>query len=324
MKLNIMSVLLSLLILLPLAAKGSTDESTGKSPVRVASLTGPSGLSMARMVCDPPRINSVPFQFEIAGSVDVLIPKLVTGDIDIGILPVNVAAKLHATNPQLLVVGAVTGLGMLCVVTRNSAITRIEDLSGKKLYVAGQGATPEYVLRTLLKKAGVDQPLLDFSLSPADIAAALASGKIDYAVLPEPFTTLALARDTETPRLFRAIVLSDAWRTAGFARDFPMTVCVIRRQFAQNNPELVRSFLEAYRQSIEWTVDNPAEAGVCAERSGLALLARVAEQAIPYCGYTFIPASEARPIIDSLLSVFLDYAPSSIGGKLPDGSFYFK
>lgn len=323
MKLRVVSVLLSLLILLPLAAKGRAEERSGESPVRVASLTGPSGLSMARMVCNPPRIDSTLLQFEIAGSVDVLIPKLVTGDIDIGILPVNVAAKIHATDPELLVVGAVTGLGMLSVITRDPAVTRIVDLAGKKLYVAGQGATPEYVLRTLFKKAGVHPVMLDFSLSPADIATALASGRIDYAVLPEPFTTLALARDTLTPPLVRTFSLSAAWQSYGFSEDFPMTVCVIRRQFARDNPALVRSFLEAYRQSILWTVTNPAEAGICAERAGLGILAPVAEKAIPYCGYTFIPASEARPIIDSLLSVFLDYEPSSIGGKLPDGSFYF-
>lgn len=324
MKLRVVSVVLSLLILLPLSAKGRAEEDTGETPVRVASLTGPSGLSMARMVCNPPRIGSSTLHFEIAGSVDVLLPKLVTGDIDIGILPVNVAAKIHATDPELLVVGAVTGLGMLSVVTRDPAVTGIADIAGKRLYVAGQGATPEYVLRTLLKKAGVHPGNLDFSLSPADMATALASGKIHHAVLPEPFTTLALVRDTSSPPLVRAFSLSDAWRASGFASDFPMTVCVIRRSFALKHAALVRNFLEAYRESILWTMENPAKAGQCAEQAGLGLLAPVAEKAIPYCGYTFIPASEAQEIIDSLLSVFLEYAPSSIGGTLPDERFYFK
>ncbi len=324
MKQRVVSVLLSLLVLLPISAKGKGDELSGKPFVRVASLAGPSGLSMARMICDPSRIGSARAQFEVAGSVDVLLPKLVTGDIDIGILPVNVAAKLHAADPDLLVVGAVTGLGMLSIVTRDPGVTEIADLAGKKLYVAGQGATPEYVLRTLLDKAGIRTVILDFSLSPADIAAALASGVIDYAVLPEPFTTLALSRDSITPHLVRTISLSEAWRASGFADDFPMTLCVIRRAFARENPAFIRDFLESYRQDILWTIANPAEAGVCAERAGLGLLATVTEKAIPFCGYTFIPASESQPIIDSLLEVFLEYAPASIGGSLPDERFYFK
>lgn len=324
MKQRVVSVLFSLLVLLPVMAKGRGEGTPGETPVRVASLSGPSGLSMARMVCDPPRIGSALFRFEVAGSVDVLLPKLVTGDIDIGILPVNVAAKLYAADPETLVVGAVTGLGMLSVVTRDPSVAAIADLSGKKLYVAGQGATPEYVIRTLLDRANVRPEALDFSLAPADIAVALASGTIGYAVLPEPFTTLALARDTSAPPLLRAISLSKAWHRSGFSNDFPMTVCVIRRAFARENPDLVHSFLEAYNQSILWTIENPAEAAKCAERAGLGILAPVAEKAIPYCGYTFIPASEAQAIIESLLSVFLEYAPSSIGGALPDEGFYFK
>jgi len=279
---------------------------------------------MARMISNPPHIGSAPVSFEVAGSVDVLLPKLVTGDIDIGILPVNVAAKLHASNPDLIVTGAVTGLGMLSVVTRDGSVSSIADLAGKKLYVAGQGATPEYVLRTLLKKAGISSVTLDFSLSTPDIAAALAAGRISYAVLPEPFTTLALSRDSSIPPLIRTISLSEAWKTNGFSDDFPMTVCVIRKSFAEEHPDLVRAFLKEYAETIRWTLLHPAEAAQYADNAGLGILASVAEKAIPYCGYTYIPAPEGRALIESLLNVFLDYAPESIGGKLPDGSFYFQ
>ena len=279
---------------------------------------------MARMFCDPSKNVSVPARFETAGSVDVLLPKLVTGDTDIGVLPVNVAAKLHASNPQLLVTGAVTGLGMLSVVTRDTTITRLTDLEGKTIFVAGQGATPEYVLRTLLKKAGLGTVIPDFSLSAADIAAALASGRISLALLPEPFTTLALERDSLEPPLYRALSLTRLWKEYGFGDDFPMTVCVIRRNVAEQYPAEVAAFLESYRQSILWTMEHPADAARCAQEADLGLLASVAEEAIPHCGFTFIRAREAKPFIDSLLSVYLDYAPAAIGGKLPDRSFYLE
>jgi NitT/TauT family transport system substrate-binding protein len=239
-------------------------------------------------------------------------------------LPVNVAAKLHASNPQLLVTGAVTGLGMLSVVTRDTTITRLTDLEGKTIFVAGQGATPEYVLRTLLKKAGLGTVIPDFSLSAADIAAALASGRISLALLPEPFTTLALERDSLEPPLYRALSLTRLWKEYGFGDDFPMTVCVIRRNVAEQYPAEVAAFLESYRQSILWTMEHPADASRCAQEADLGLLASVAEEAIPHCGFTFIPAREAKPFIDSLLSVYLDYAPAAIGRKLPDRSFYLE
>jgi NitT/TauT family transport system substrate-binding protein len=36
----------------------------------------------------------------------------------------------------------------------------------------------------------------------------------------------------------------------------------------------------------------------------------------------FTPAPAARKSVEKLLGVFLDLAPASIGGKLPDGGFY--
>ncbi len=319
----VLPILLSAFLLASLSAAGGR-ESPGETGLGVAALSGPSALSMARMICDPAKHVTVPTRFETAGSVDVLLPKLITGDMDIGILPVNVAAKLHASNPDLLVAGAVTGLGMLSIVTRDQSITQFGDIAGKTIHVAGQGATPEYVLRTLLKKAGITSVTLDFSLSPADIAAGLASGRISLALLPEPFTTLALVRDTLEPPLFRALSLTAVWNAYGFGEDFPMTLCVVRRSVAENNPEQVAAFLESYRENILWTRDNPEAAAACARKADLGILAAVAEKAIPHCGYTFIPASEARAVIESLLSVFLEFAPDAIGGKLPDGSFYLQ
>jgi NitT/TauT family transport system substrate-binding protein len=38
----------------------------------------------------------------------------------------------------------------------------------------------------------------------------------------------------------------------------------------------------------------------------------------------FIPAQEARPDLEALFKVFLDFAPASIGGSLPGEDFYYK
>jgi NitT/TauT family transport system substrate-binding protein len=38
----------------------------------------------------------------------------------------------------------------------------------------------------------------------------------------------------------------------------------------------------------------------------------------------FIPAREAKPALETLFQAFLDFAPVSIGGKLPADSFYLR
>lgn len=298
------------------------------SAIRVATIVGSSGVGMASLIVNPPVLApDTAVSFETAGSVDVLLPKLLNGDVDIGILPPNVAAKIYNIGKGSVVAGAVVGNGMLALVTRDQSIRTLADLAGKTVCVAGQGSTPEYVTRTLLKKYGLsdESVTLDFSIPPTEIPAALVSDKINYAILPEPFATVALMNEKSGDKpLRRAILLKDAWAQSGFGADFPMTLCVVRAPFARKYPAAVRKFLDAYRDSIAWTVANPEAAGPLVERAGLGLKAPIAARAIPSCNFAFIPASEGRASIERLLSVFRDYAPEAIGGKLPDDGFYFK
>lgn len=312
-------------------ARGNIEDKTIEKPsvLRVAALAGPSGLGMSQLIGMPPTLaGNVATTFEIEGSVDVLLPKLVNGDIDIGILPPNIAAKLYNLNPGSVVAAAIVGNGMISLVTRDAAIRSFSDLAGKTVTVAGQGATPEYVFRALLAAKGIEPEsvTLDFSIPVPEIAASLISNKTSYALLPEPFATVAVlnGKIPEDMPVFKAIDLRDSWKESGLGEDFPMTLCVVRSEFAQKHPELVSEFLELYRASIEWTVENPAEAGVLSEKVGLGLKAAIAARAIPSSNYVFIPAREGKASIEQLLSVFIKYAPAAIGGRLPDDGFYLK
>ncbi len=302
---------------------GSDDGRTVS--VRVASLSGPSGLGMSRLYTNPPSLDGCRVSLEVLPSVDVMYPKLLNGDVDIGILPPNVAAKLYNKNPSSIVAGAVVGNGMLTVVTGNDRISSLRDLGGSTVYLTGQGSTPEYVMRTLISRQGLSGVELDFSLPAPELAAALASGKVECALLPEPFATVAVSKGKDAGRpIRRAISVSAEWGRAGLGENFPMTLCVIRADFARRNPEAVRQFLAAYRESIAWTVANPRLAAESSARAGVGLEAGVAERAIPACALAYIPAVEARGAIEALLSTFLAYSPEAVGGKLPDEGFYFK
>lgn len=312
-------------------ASGKKDETkTEEIPatLKAAAITGPSGIGMAYLFSNPPSLgDETVVTFEAAGSADVLLPKLLSGDIDIGILPPNVAAKLYNVNPDSVVAGAIVGNSTLSLVTRDASIKSLKDLAGRTVSVAGQGATPEYVLRTLLAKSGLpaDSVTLDFSIPNPEIAAALVSDKISCALVPEPFATVAVMNGSKGDApVQRAFLLRDEWNAAGLGNDFPMTVCVIRKEYAEKHPATVRKFLEAYRSSIEWTVANPAEAGKLVESAGLGLKAPVAAKSIPSCNFVYIPASESRESLEKLLSAFIEFAPEAVGGKLPDEGFYFK
>ena len=290
--------------------------------VNIAALNGPSGIGMAYLFETKPDLDGAKSNYEVVACVDVLLPKLLKGEVDIGILPPNAAAKVYNKNKGAIVMGAIVGEGMLTIVSTDSSVTSLASLKGKKLTVAGQGATPEYMIRYLAAKEGISLEggaegiELDFSIPNAEIAAAIASGKIQNALVPEPFATVAC---TNAKNCRRAVNIQELWGK----NNYPMTVVVINAKFASQYPETVQSFLDAYKTSIQWTNTFPVAAGALVEKHTLGLKAMIAAKAIPNANFTFTYAKDSKAKIESLLSVFMSFAPEAIGEKLPDSSFYF-
>lgn len=311
--------------------------SAGNRTINVAALNGPSGIPMAYLFENKPQVSGADFQFQVVAGADVLLPKLLKGEIDVGILPPNVAAKVFTKNNSALVVAAVMGQGMLNLITKDETIVSLADLQGKTVTVAGQGATPEYMFRYLLKSNGItiaedgaapdaNSVALDFSVPAAEIAAALLSDKIQYAVVPEPFSTVATTKDASVRR---AINLQKEYAALNEAvgkewENYPMTVLVARKSLVETSPEILRGLLASAKNAVDWTVAYPSEAGTLVQSHTLGLQAPIASKVIPNGAYVFVPATEARSQLEELFSIFLDFAPEAIGGGLPSDDFYFE
>ncbi|MDR0719875.1 MAG: ABC transporter substrate-binding protein, partial [Treponema sp.] len=94
--------------------------------------------------------------------------------------------------------------------------------------------------------------------------------------------------------------------------------------FAAANPSAVKTILESLKGSIEWVVSHPAEAGALVEKHGMGLKAAVVAAAVGRSNYMYVPASKARPAIEALFRVFMEYSPQSIGETLPGDAFYLE
>lgn len=290
--------------------------------LNAAILSGPSCIPVCKIV-ENPVIDDIQINFEKFATPQNLLPKLVKKEIDLAFLPVNVAAKVFNTANKNIVCLAVTGNGNIFLITKDTKVNKISDLSGKKVQVAGQGATPDYLFRYLLQQNEINdnEIFLDYSVPNAQIAAQLISGKIDYAVVPEPFVTIAKTKSKDVR------VAVDFQQEYKFFSDgnqnYPLTVMIARKEFAQNNQEIIEKFLKEYEKSLEWTLKNPAAAGKLCETLDFSLAANVVAKSIPNSNYTFIRAVEAKTQIEELLTIFMNLDKASVGQVLPSDDFYF-
>jgi NitT/TauT family transport system substrate-binding protein len=290
--------------------------------IRVGALKGPTGIGMIKLFENPPALpQGETLALEAVPSADAIAAKLVAGEFDAAVLPVNMAAKLSIAGLPYRMV-AVVGMGMVSVITTDPAIHTFSDLKGREIHVAGQGATPEFLMRAIARKKGLDADkdmTLTFQLPPPEIAASLVAGRISTAVLPEPFATQVLKGNAQARVPF---ALDALWQETSGRSGYPMSVFVMRNDLLKDHAGAAKAIANAYESSVAWVKAHPAEAGVLVEKHDLGLRAAIASAAIPRSAYVFVPAPTARPDVEALLSVFLSIAPKSIGGRLPSPDFY--
>jgi NitT/TauT family transport system substrate-binding protein len=310
------SILFYVFVLFITAAAGA------QAPLTVYTIKGPSGVGMIRLFEDPPVVGGARIRMEALAQADLMAAKFIAGEARVGILPPNVAAKIASTGKPIQI-AAVTGTGMLSLITGDPAVRRIEDLRDRQVEVAGQGATPDFVFRRILLSKGINPDLdirLGYSLAYPEIAQSLIAGRISVALLPEPFATMARSGKSS----LRVVGdIQAEWAAAGGLGNYPMTVLVVDAGFAKSEPAAMQAILAALKASIEWVTANPSEAGALVEKHDLGLRAAVVTAAIPRSNYVYIGAKDARPSIEALFKTFLEFAPASIGSKLPPDSFYF-
>ncbi len=308
----------------------SVPEQAEKTPdsvekIRLGILNGPTGIAAAYLMENPSEVKGAELSVEKFASVPAELPKLLKGEIDIGFLPANVAAKVYNSNKGAVVALGICGNGNLSVISTDPSLNSFEGLKGKTLYAAGQASTPEYMALYLLGKKNIpantkDGVTLDFSIPTADIAAALISGKISCALVPEPFATVATIK---SDKVKRSIDIQKEYAALENGESYPLTLLVVNAKYAAEHADQVASFIEAYKKAVEWTNANANQAGVLVQKHTLGLMAPIAAKAIPNAAFVWTPAVEGKAEIEKLLSIFLATAPESVGGSLPNEGFFY-
>ena len=314
---KMMLCVLTLVLALSLCAMGAADEKAN-----VFALKGPTGIGLVGVMENHPD----DYSFTLAGAADEIVAAIASGSADIAACPTNLASTLYKKTNGNVQLMALNTLGVLHVVSNDPSIDSFDDLAGHKLYATGQATVPEYALRYILEQTGLtDKVEVEFVAEHSELATLMAAGKVDVGMLPEPHVTSVLMQNPEMKTVIDVTeAFEDAAAKAG-AQDMVLSMgCVIvRREFAEKNPEKVSAFLDAYSASVAMVNSDPAAAGELVQKHGVMPKAAVAARAIPNCHIVFIEGESVRTQVEPLYQVLLSANPASIGGALPGDDFYY-
>ncbi|MBO7729698.1 MAG: ABC transporter substrate-binding protein [Lachnospiraceae bacterium] len=304
------------------STKEQTSAQDTSVEINVTALKGPTGMGMAYLNQQSDDGNTAyKYTINYAGAPDEVVGGLISGEIDIAAVPVNLAATLfNKTNGEILT-AAVNTLGVIYIVENGENVQSMADLAGKKIVASGQGSTPEYALNYLLEKNGLTgQVEVEYVSEHDEAVSALVAGKADLVMIPEPKVTAALSQ-LETARV--AISLTDEWDKVS---DTQMItgVLVVQKAFANEHPEILKDFLEEYKASVKFTNANPQEASQLIEKYGIIPKAPVALKALPNCNIVYIDGSEMAASVTAMLTTLFDANPASVGGKLPGEEMFYE
>lgn len=310
------AALLILALLIPIAS-GAENE-----PMRVAVLSGNVGLSMVKLI-DRPEAVKYPVRFEVYNNPNPVLAKLVSGDLDLAGLPANMAAILYNKGVPVQL-ASIIGWGVMYVISSDATIKTWPDLRNREVYVASKGAISDILFRYLVNKNGLDPEKdmkIQYIASAAELAQLAASGKATIAAVPEPWVTEALEKD---PRLKIVLDYQQEWRRMEKqGLNYPQTCIVVRKGFAREHPQALREFLKDLESAISWANTHPEAAGVLAEKY-VQIPAAVAQKGMARSNLRYADAYKVRREVDLFLHRLAEYAPDSVGGKVPDEAFYYQ
>jgi len=269
-----------------------------------------------------------------SGSVESAVPVTVqywkTGDEAIGllsndtaqfaILPITTAVNMNAAGLDLALLGVHEWKVFYLVAADGQPFDGWDSLIGKTVYTPeSKGQTVDVLTRYALTEAGITpDEQVSFAYAPgAEIVALFQEGKVDFAALPEPFVTQALAAGNGS------IVLDyqDYWsEVSGAQNGIPIAGLFVKRAYLEGHADVVDALAAALSASTHWANENPTEA-IQASAEMLPLPEAILQSALERIKFEYVPASSVKEDVLTFLQTMQATYPEGVK-QIPGDDFF--
>lgn len=147
------------------------------------------------------------------------------------------------------------------------------------------------------------------------------SGKTNLALLSEPLATNIMMKDEEAKIV---LDLNEEWKSLiGADKGYPQASLIIKTDLTENHGKFVEEFISIYEESIKWAKENPEELGEYAEEMDMGIKKEPLIKGMERINIGNFPIENSQKEYNDYFNLLLEFAPDSIGGKLPDEKIFY-
>lgn len=298
--------------------------SAAEETVRIGALKGPTSMGIVSLGTAETAEGDNVYEKNMVTAADELTAMVIGGEVDIALLPANVASVLYNKTEGGVKVIDINTLGVLYIVETGDAIKSIEDLKGKTVYMTGKGTSPDFVIRYLLSEYGLTEEdvKLEYKSEATEVVSVLTEDNSAIGLLPQPFVTVA---GMQNENLKIALDLTAEWEAVQEEGGSSLVtgVTIVRTEYLEEHEAEVQKFLADHEASAAFTNENPEIAAEMIAELGIVPKAPIAQKAIPFCNITCVDGEEMKSALSGYLEVLHALEPTSVGGAVPADDFYY-
>jgi len=196
--------------------------------------------------------------------ITTLMESVASGQLDVALVGMSTPAIWQARGVRIKIVASANGGGHVLLTRKDTGITTLAGLRGKKIATPKPGTVTDTIFRAhILGDLAHLNPERDVTIIPgmaaADISTVLfATHEVSAAISWEPYASQAQAQFKDNVVLLDT---AEEWRKTHPGKNlYPVNVVIASQAFIDAHPDLLRKFLAAHTEASNFINSSPDEA----------------------------------------------------------------
>ena len=285
-----------------------------KKKLKVRGLKVPPSIILSHF-CNDNRIkNYYDVSFSLWESKNAQDKELDEFDFDLCIIPTNLSYELYKSGYPLKLL-CVNIWGILHIMSKRNILFSWSNLQKKSIAIPMKGNMPDTIFKVLAKKNNCDleKIAIIYCESYQEACQFLIKGKVDFAVLPEPY-----ASDIELKGFNRVLNLQDNWGRSFYTKTrYPQACTVIHEKF---NMEEYRNFYNVLQSSSKKIYEDPEDSSKVGQ-SLLGIDSKIINNSFKYCNLETISGSDSLEEIQLFFEILNSFSNNINNEFILDSNF---